>query len=170
MEPEEVLRHLHTPADHLAPAADPSSGEDVLRGLARSPYPFVWQALAANPGTPPDVLGRLRSQRDSVWNDNLLLARIAGHPRADRAVLLGLIDELGDRLSAGDRPFAAVLALAERAELTRDEVLSLAGLPGASARLRRGIRSRLARRESGFPASPGWDVREDAAAGDGSCR
>ncbi|GLY83522.1 hypothetical protein [Actinoallomurus iriomotensis] len=145
-EPDEGPRHLHTPADHLRLAADPATGEDVLRGLSQSPYPFVWQALAANPNTPPAVLGRLCSQRDSTWNDNLLVARIACHPRADRTVLRGLLDELRDRLMAGDRPFAAVLALAERVEVTPDEILGLARLPGASARLRRGVRSRLAGR------------------------
>ena len=148
MEPDEVLRHLHTPADHRNLATDPATSEDVLRRLSQSPYPFVWQALAANPHTPPDVLGELCSHRDSTWNDHHLLTLIANHPKADRAVLLSVLREIQTRLTTGDRPFAAALALAERPDLTYDEILQLASLPGASRRLRRGLRSRLSQRES----------------------
>ncbi|WP_221640219.1 hypothetical protein [Actinoallomurus bryophytorum] len=121
----------------------------MLRHLARCPYPFGWQALARNPRTPAYLLGELCSRRDSTWNGNRLLRLVVEHPNADRAVLLGVLDELGNRLrTSTSRPYAAVLLLAGRPELMPDEVRHLAALPGASARMRGGLRRRLARRES----------------------
>ncbi|GAA3981146.1 hypothetical protein GCM10023085_74350 [Actinomadura viridis] len=140
-------RRLHSPADYLALARAPETGADLLRHLAGSPYSFVWQAVAVHPNTPPDVLLRLCSQRDSAWNDNRLLALIAGHPRAGRDVLLAVLGEVTARLGTpGNRPYAAGLRLAERTELEPDEILPLAALPGASRRFRKGLRARLARR------------------------
>ncbi|GAA2070306.1 hypothetical protein [Actinomadura alba] len=145
----EALRHMHTPADYRDLAADQGVGADVLRHLAQCPYSFVWQVLATNPSTPVDVLGELCSKRDSPWNDGRLLLLIAEHPKADRAVLLGVLGEVEARLRTSvSRPFAAVLALAGRPELTPEEVQGLAALPGASARMRRGLRHRLAERNT----------------------
>ena len=122
---------------------------EVLSELARCPYPFVWQALASHPNAPASVLRDLCSRRDSVWNDNRLLRLIAEHPNADRTVLLKVLSELEVRLrTSASRPFAAVLALAARRELEPEEVRRLAALPGASARMRAGLRRRLAERAS----------------------
>ncbi|MDT0343890.1 hypothetical protein [Streptomyces litchfieldiae] len=136
---------MPTPADHLALAR---TGSDVrlLRQLVYCPYPFVWQALATNPRTPPVALLELCARRDNVWSDNGLLRLLAEHPRADRVVLRAVLEATAAGLVRGERPYGAVLALAERGEVDADEVRRLGSLPGASARLRRGLARRLASR------------------------
>ncbi|MFF1532472.1 hypothetical protein [[Kitasatospora] papulosa] len=62
---------MSTPADYLA-LAHAEKDSVVLQRLAQCPYPFVWQALAANPHTPSVALQELSTARDSVWNDNRL--------------------------------------------------------------------------------------------------
>ncbi|MFG3060458.1 hypothetical protein ACGFYM_17965 [Streptomyces sp. NPDC048231] len=47
------------------------------------------------------------------------------------------------KLEEGERPYAAVLALADRLELEAEEVARLGTLRGASARLRRLLALRL---------------------------
>ena len=131
-----------TPADYLALAsAEEDSG--VLQRLARCPYPFVWQALATNPHTPPVALRELSMARDSVWNDNRLLRLLAEHPGADLVVLHAVLDAVAAKLEEGERPYAAVLALADRLELEADELRKLGTLRGASARLRHLLTRRL---------------------------
>ena len=51
---------------------------------------------------------------------------------------------------ANARPYAAALALARRGELHADEVLVLTRQPGASRRMRRGVRRNLAARTAGM--------------------
>lgn len=136
---------MHTPADHLE-LARTASDSFVLHRLARCPYPFVWQALAANPDTPPAALLELSAARDSVWNDNRLLRLLAEHPRADRTVLRAVFDATAAKLAEGERPYAAVLALAGRLEQSGIEVYEvewLGELRGASARLRGLLARRL---------------------------
>ncbi|MET9917560.1 hypothetical protein [Streptomyces sp. NPDC006435] len=133
---------MHTPADYLELARTENDGQ-VLHRLVGSPYPFVWQALAANPHTPPAALLELSAARDSVWNDNRLLWLLAEHPRADRTVLRAVLDATAAVLAEGERPYAAVLALAGRGELEADEVERLGTLRGASARLRGLLARRL---------------------------
>ncbi|PBC80486.1 hypothetical protein BX261_0314 [Streptomyces sp. 2321.6] len=70
---------MPTPADYLA-LAHAEKDSVVLQPLTQCPYPFVWQALAANPHTPPVALQELSTARDSVWNDNRLLCLLAEHP------------------------------------------------------------------------------------------
>ncbi|MEU2021947.1 hypothetical protein ABZ565_07260 [Streptomyces sp. NPDC016469] len=134
---------MHTPADWLEAARAGTDGA-ALHQLARSPYVFVRQALAANPATVPGTLLELTGTRDSPWNDNKLLLLLAEPPRADRAVLRGVLDAVAAMLAEGERPYAAVLALADRPELTAAEVRRLGSLQGASARLRNGLERRLA--------------------------
>ncbi|MCX4920006.1 hypothetical protein [Streptomyces sp. NBC_00687] len=85
----------------------------MLQSLARCPYPFVWQALAANRHTPPAALQELTTARDSVWNDNRLRL-LAEHPGADHAVLRAVLDVVATKLAEGERSYATVLALADR--------------------------------------------------------
>lgn len=147
-EGDQAPRPFHGPADHRDAAGDPATDAQTLASLARCPYPFVWQALATNPSTPAHVLRDLCSRRDSAWNDSRLLRLIAEHPSADRAVLLKVLAELEARLlTSASRPYAAVLALAARRELELEELQRLAALPGASARMRAGLKRRLAERE-----------------------
>ncbi|MEV0522948.1 hypothetical protein AB0I66_05945 [Streptomyces sp. NPDC050439] len=115
---------MPTPADFLA-LARTESDSSVLHRLVRCPYPFVWQAVAANPHTPPAALLELTTARDSTWNDNRLLRLLAEHPRSDR-------EEIG-----------------------ADEVQSLGALRGASARLRGLLARRLGSRvRMAFPRCP----------------
>ncbi|MFJ2026629.1 hypothetical protein ACIODW_22885 [Streptomyces sp. NPDC087897] len=133
---------VHTPADHLE-LARAENDSAVLHRLARCPYPFVWQALAANPCTAPGTLLELSTAQDSVWNDNRLLHLLAEHPGADYTVLRAVRDAVAAKLAAGERPYAAVLALAGRTELAAEEVRQLGTLGGASARLRSQLDQRL---------------------------
>lgn len=145
---------MHTPADYLE-LAHAESDEEVLHRLARCPYPFVWHALAGNPRTPPAVLLELSASQDSAWNDNRLLRLPAGHPRAGSTVLQAVLGAVSGKLAEGERPYAAVLALAERPELAEEEIRRLGTLRGASARMRGllrrslGTRSRPSRRSTG---------------------
>ncbi|WP_331764241.1 hypothetical protein OG524_36710 (plasmid) [Streptomyces sp. NBC_01520] len=115
----------------------------VLQRLAKCPYPFVWQALATNPHTPPEALQELSAARDSVWNDNKLLRLLADHPSANPVVLRAVLEAVAAKLDEGERPYAAVLALTDRLELEVDEVRKLGTLRGASARLRHLLNLRL---------------------------
>ncbi|MFF3783014.1 hypothetical protein [Streptomyces sp. NPDC001933] len=115
----------------------------VLQRLAKCPYPFVWQALATNPHTPPEALQELSTARDSAWNDNKLLRLLADHPGANPVVLRAVLEAVAAKLDEGERPYAAVLALADRPELEVDEVRRLGTLRGASARLRHLLDLRL---------------------------
>ncbi|MFD7335386.1 hypothetical protein ACFV98_05200 [Streptomyces violascens] len=133
---------MSTPADYLALAHAEKDGS-VLRRLAQCPYPFVWQALAANPHTPPAALMGLVKVRDSIWNDNRLLRLPAEHPGSDRSVLRAVLDAVAAKLDEGERPYSTVFALADRLELEADDVKRLGTLRGASARLRRLLAQRL---------------------------
>ncbi|MEV7216457.1 hypothetical protein AB0O31_25620 [Kitasatospora cineracea] len=141
---------MRTPRYYLD-LAGASSDAAVLRELAGSEYPFVRQAVAANPGTRADALFVLAARCRDVpaehgpWNDGALLHLLARHPATDRPALLAVLDAAAARLAAGARPYAAVLALAGRPE----ELLPLGCLPGASARLRAGLRRALSARADG---------------------
>jgi hypothetical protein len=149
MDLQATMRRLHTPADYLALACDLDSSDALLSALADCQYPFVWEALAANPRTPADVLARLCVKRGSPWSDSRRLLLIALHSRADRMVLLGVLGQLRDRLTVTEsRPYAAVLALAGRPEIEAEEVQALGLLPGASARMRRGLKRRIGERDN----------------------
>lgn len=133
---------MPTPADYLA-LARAERDSLVLQRLAKCPYPFVWQALATNPHTPLEALQELSAARDSVWNDNKLLRLLADHPSANPVVLRAVLEAVAAKLDEGERPYAAVLALADRLELEVDEVRKLGTLRGASARLRHLLNLRL---------------------------
>ncbi|MBV2155346.1 hypothetical protein RZ50_021170 [Kitasatospora sp. SUK 42] len=126
--------------------AERTADPDVLRQLARAEYPFVWHAIARNPATPAEVLAALSTRRHSTWNDNRLLELLAAHPALTGAALNALVDLVAVRLRAEDRPYAAVLELARRSEVTVERLHWLGHLPGASAWLRRGITRALAAR------------------------
>ena len=100
----------------------------------------------------------LSAQHSDTWNDNrLLLLLLAQHPRAEKSVLLKVLGKLKTRLAVGQsRPYAAVLALAGRAEMDPEELRLLSILPGASARMRRGLERRIAERH-GTAAQPSAD-------------
>ncbi|MFF1920915.1 hypothetical protein ACFVW8_10120 [Streptomyces sp. NPDC058221] len=136
---------MSTPAAYLA-LAHTERDDSALRRLAQCPYPFVWQALATNLHTPPAVLLELSAARDSVWNDNRLLHLLAQHPGANRTVLRAVLDAVAAKLEQGERPYAAVLALADRPEFEPEEVRTLGTLRGASARLRRLLARQLSTR------------------------
>ncbi|MFI2670830.1 hypothetical protein ACH5AU_14975 [Streptomyces albidoflavus] len=113
----------------------------------------MWHALAANPRTPAAALVELAEARDSPHNDNALLRLLAERPEAGPVVLLATLAAVAAKLAEGERPYAAVLALARRPELDAAEVAALGTLPGASARLRRGLSRRLAARSPNRPSA-----------------
>ncbi|MFJ8623850.1 hypothetical protein ACIRD3_13525 [Kitasatospora sp. NPDC093550] len=145
MDDVEALRHLHDAGDYLR-LAERTSHPEVLRRLAVGEYSFVWHAIARNAAAPADLLVALSTRRHSTWNDNHLLQLLAVHPALTGADLDGLVDLLAARLREGDRPYAAVLALARRPEPSAERLHGLGQLPGASTRLRRGITRALAAR------------------------
>ncbi|MEV7773443.1 hypothetical protein [Kitasatospora sp. NPDC086791] len=126
--------------------AERTSNPDVLRRLARGEYPFVWHAIAANAAAPTDLLVALSARRNTTWNENHLLQLIAVHPALTGEALDGFVELLAVRLREGGRPYAAVLQLAGRPEPTAERLHWLAHLPGASARLRRGVTRALVAR------------------------
>ncbi|MEV7600690.1 hypothetical protein AB0O91_25295 [Kitasatospora sp. NPDC089797] len=143
----EALRRLHEPGEYRR-LAERSTDPEVLRVLVRCDYPFVWQAIARNPAAPAEALAALAVRRNSTWNDNCLPALIAARPDLTVEVLDGLVEVVAERLREGERPYAAVLLLARRPEVTAERLNRLGHLPGASSRLRRGIRRALAARPS----------------------
>jgi hypothetical protein len=150
---ENLLPHSRTPRDYLDLVTDPRIDQEGLRALASSPYPFVRRAVADHRQTDAATLAELLASALSRWEQNYLLKAVAGHPHADRAVLLRVLQETTALLNQPDaRPYAAALALARRNELHADEVLVLARQPGASRRMRRGLRRRLAARTPGMDA------------------
>ncbi|MBE1878489.1 hypothetical protein [Myceligenerans pegani] len=140
---------MRSPAAYRDRALAPDASADELRELARCPYPFVWQALAERSDVTPDVLALIVHRSDSAWNDNALLARIAASPRADRQVLLAVLDRILRLLANGQRPYAAGLALVGRVELTDEEASQLLAASGGSRRFRAGVRMRLMARTAG---------------------
>jgi hypothetical protein len=76
-----------------------------------------------------------------VWNRNQLLLELADHPAATADILSAVLKQTCELLDSGERPFAAARALARRPELTHQQILQLLESPGASARLRRGLRA-----------------------------
>ncbi|MEU8922099.1 hypothetical protein AB0D10_14355 [Kitasatospora sp. NPDC048545] len=138
MDDIEALGHLHDGGDYRR-LAERTSNPDVLRRLAQGEYPFVWHAIAKNAAAPTDLLVSLSLRRNTTWNENFLLELIAAHPALTVEALDGFIDLLATRLREDARPYAAVLELARRPEPTAERLHWLVHLPGASARLRRGV-------------------------------
>ncbi|MER7578718.1 hypothetical protein [Kitasatospora sp. NPDC097691] len=145
MDDIEALNHLHDGGDYRR-LAERTSNPDVLRRLAQGLYPFVWHAIARNAATPTDLLVSLSVRRNTTSNENQLLELIAAHPALTGEALDGFIDLLAVRLREDARPYAAVLELARRPEPNAERLHWLAHLPGASARLRRGVTRALAAR------------------------
>lgn len=108
----------------------------------------ILRGIQGNPSvhTPADYPELARTEDDSTWNDNELLCLRAEHPCADLMVLWAVRDAVAAKLAEGERPYAAVLALAARTELATEEVQRLGTLCGASARLRTRLDRRLALR------------------------
>ncbi|MGB2570309.1 hypothetical protein ACPFP2_17915 [Micromonospora citrea] len=147
MDIEALLPRPRSPRDYLALATDPRVDVDGLQALAGNPYSFVRLAVASNVRTDAATLTGLLAGEFSRWERNHLLRVVAGHPQADRAVLLDVLNEVASLLAQRDaRPYAAAITLAGRPELTPDEVRRLRRLPGASRRLRRGVEQAIANR------------------------
>ncbi|MDR7327662.1 MULTISPECIES: hypothetical protein [Catenuloplanes] len=142
-----LLPGARTPADYLRIVDDPRLDDGGLLELARSPYSFVRLAVARQRRAGTAHLLALLDGELTGWDDNKLLFLIAGHPRADRHVLLAVLHRVAGLLNRpGRRPYAAACTLAGRSALTPDEIRTLAHLPGASRRMRRGLNTALAAR------------------------
>ncbi|MFE7504381.1 hypothetical protein [Promicromonospora sp. NPDC057488] len=145
---------MREPGQYRDRALAPTTTPDEMRELAGCPYPFVWQALATRPDVPADVLEALMHRSDTDWNNNRLLALIARHEQANRPVLLSVLEHVQRLLAMGERPYAAGLALASRAELTVDEASGMLTRPGGSRRFRVGLRARLSERAASTNERP----------------
>ncbi|GIJ48000.1 hypothetical protein Val02_48860 [Virgisporangium aliadipatigenens] len=147
MDVNALLPATRTPADYLRVVDDPRLDADGLGELARSPYSFVRLAVARQPRAGARQLSSLLDGAYTDWEFNALLVLLADHPRADRQILLAVLERVTTLLHhPGKRPYAAALALAGRAELRPEEIRGLGQLPGASRRMRRGLRAVLAAR------------------------
>lgn len=141
--------HDRSPADYARIARDLAATGDVLRELADSQYCFVRLAVVEHANAGPEALRRVWNVGGMGAEDFLrLLLGLAKHRAADRDLLLDVMRAATRLLETPvvKRPYAAVLALAVRPELTTDEVRALTNLPGASRQLRRGILEALAAR------------------------
>lgn len=138
-----------TPRDYRRLAENIETAPEVLRALVGSEYPFVLEALAANPRTPPDALLALVPTEAQSWNESARLRRLADNPSSDSAVLLAVLTTVAAAL-AGVRerghPYSVALALAERPEVPTSALEPLGSMPGASARFRRSLTRALATR------------------------
>ncbi|MFD0746093.1 hypothetical protein ACFQ1L_32785 [Phytohabitans flavus] len=145
---DELLPRARSPRDYLNLVTDPRVDQEVLRGLAASPYPFVRKAVAAHPLADAQILtALLRTEDLDRWDRCYLLATVAHHPNADRTVLLRVVRQtLALLRQPNGRPYATALALAQRPELDPAEILILAKQQGASHRMRRGLLRNLAAR------------------------
>ena len=138
---DDLLPRARTPVDYLNVVTDPRLDQDGLRALATSPYPFVRHAVAACPRSDAATLAAVVTEDLDRWTRNSVLAAIAGHPNADRSVLLTILDRTRVLLGRPDeRPFAAAIALARRPELNPAEILGLVDQPYSSRRMARGVR------------------------------
>ncbi|MET7396560.1 hypothetical protein ABZS66_24070 [Dactylosporangium sp. NPDC005572] len=127
-----------SPVHYRQAAADPRLDPAGLDALAGSPYPFVRLAVAQQPRTGPGALLRILDSEFSVWDTNHLLRVLAAHPRADREVLLRVLERVTGLLAHRVvRPYSAALALAGRPELEPAELQVLATMPGTSRKVRR---------------------------------
>jgi len=146
---EELLPAVdRTPADYKRAAEDVRLDLEGLHALAGSPYPFVRIAVAQQERAAPQTLARVLDGEFSLWDRNHVLRVVAGHPRADRVVLLRVLREVVSLLSHPvSRPYAAVLALSERGEIEPDELRFLVTLRGTSRRMRRALVANLDARE-----------------------
>jgi hypothetical protein len=152
---DDLLPRARTPADYRNLVTDPRLGQEGLRTLASSPYPFVRYAVATCPRADSRTLAAVLTDDLDRWTHYSVLAAIARHPNADRPVLLTILSRTRDLLSQLDeRPFAAALALARRPELSTAEILDLVDRPNSSRRMARGVRRALADRRGVPPDRP----------------
>lgn len=143
---DDLLPAPRSPADYLRVVDDPRLNDSGLGVLAGSPYSFVRLAVARNQRATAAHLLRLLDGEYTDWDYNAVLMLVARHAGAGRPVLLAVLGRSTELLRAGARPYAAVLALAERPELRPEEIRPLGGLAGASRRMRRGLDRALAAR------------------------
>lgn len=151
MDPAPRHRVFHGPRDYLDLARSADATPDELHQLAGSPYPFVRQAVAENPATPPEALRALLPDDPQGWNDFTLLAAVARHPAVDEA----LLREVGQRIRLERlhedrdprRIFAAGIALFEQPKTPDDVLFGLLDDEGATTEFRK-----VAARQTTHPA------------------
>ncbi|GAA4609148.1 hypothetical protein BJY16_007186 [Actinoplanes octamycinicus] len=138
---DELLPRERTPVHYRDVVADPRLDREGLRELARSPYPFVRSAVVTCPRADAATLAAVPVDDLDRWTRNSVLRDLARHPNADRPLLLTVLGRTRALLEDLDsRPYAAVLELAARPELTDAEIRALIEMPGASRRVRTAAR------------------------------
>ncbi|BCY05087.1 hypothetical protein [Actinoplanes sp. L3-i22] len=132
----ELLPRERTPRHYRDLAGDPRIDQEGLRTLAVSGFAFVRVAVAENPRADAATLATIPIDDLDVYTRNGLLVILARHRNADRALLLDLLRRAVRLLNEpNQRPYAFVLALAGRAELSRTEVLTLIRQPNSARRM-----------------------------------
>ena len=120
-------RQFHGPKDYLDAARDPAATPAELRELARSPYDFVWIAVAQHPSAPGDLLEELGSRGMSTENGTAMLLALAKHPNASTRLLEEIAESIPVLLHVRDLPsaFEVGVALSTRPDTPHE---ALAGL------------------------------------------
>src|SRR5215472_18506759 len=137
---ERVQHRYHSPRDYLDAARAEDADGELLAGLASLPYAFTKEAVAEHRNTRPETLVALVPDTIHGWGEYRLLRMIVSHPAANAEVWAMARERVYESLTAGYRPFCLAITLARRGDLTPEDVHALGRLPGASARLRRGLR------------------------------
>jgi len=140
-------RGFHDPADYRDLAQSETATPDELTILATSEYPFVVQAVAANPRTPRPVLCELvPAAADTEQNTDLLraLARNPSLPhdalRGIAQILMPLVDTTHPHMVQN-----AVLALYERPDVPEDLLHELLDAPQATRKFKKLVAARTTR-------------------------
>ena len=140
---ERVERRSHSPKDYLDAARSHDAEAELLAGLATTPYDFVQEAVAEHPNATATVLLAVMPVELRNWGHHALMRKAVQHPAADDAVFALAHHRVAQALTNGQRPYGVAIALARRGALTAQDVEALGRLPGASARLRHGLRRTL---------------------------
>ncbi|GAA2337951.1 hypothetical protein [Dactylosporangium salmoneum] len=141
-----------SPLHYRQAAEDPRLDPADLHELAASPVAFIRLTVLSRPWTAPETLLRVVNSEFDAWDTNRMLRTAAEHVRADRTVLLRVLERVAALLAGSvERPYAAALALADRPELDPDELRPLVNLPGASRRFRSQFLAKLAARRAARP-------------------
>ncbi len=151
-----MRREQQLVSEQLAAVRAPDADPALLARLATAPDWRVRIAVVEHPATPVETL-RAIATADHGGDEHTVLRELAFHPAADAVVLDRVLARARVMLAEGRRPYSVVIALAERGVVPPDVAVELGRLPGASARLRRGLRRALVRasRAVGEPAAGG---------------
>jgi hypothetical protein len=129
---------FHGPKDYLDLARSPSATPDQLRDLAKSPYRFVLEAVAAHASTPSDVLANLMKEAADRRNSQLLFALVE-NPTTPQEIL-GTAAELvltGLHIRDDHWSFRAGIELTRRDDTPNELLFGMLDDPRATTEFRK---------------------------------